>query len=234
MELKGARIGVPRADYWQRDMIDPAVQKITEAAFAKLKDAGADLVEYDLNALIDLDAGGLLGAALRRPNTDLADWLAANAPDVKMEDLNRLRESYATYKAPTQPDLTDAQRIDIVTAAARRYEEAFKSAGLLALAFPTLPVLPPLINSNGDTPGQKIMVNGIWVDESQAIVLNLALGPRTGAPGLSLPAGMSAGLPVGLSFQGLPGDDAKILGLGVAAEKVLGALPPPPVLQAPA
>jgi Asp-tRNA(Asn)/Glu-tRNA(Gln) amidotransferase A subunit family amidase len=231
VDLKGARIGVPRADYWERDVIDPEVLKVTQTALAKLRDAGAQLIEYDLNALLALDEEGMLNRALRRPNNDLAEWLAVNAPEVKMADLNRLRDSFPPICIPTPAPLSDSQRTKVITDAARRYTEAFKGDGLLAITFPTLPIRPPLINSNGDTPYQKILLNGKWVEEHASIAFNLIFAPSLGAPSLSLPSGMVAGLPTGLSLQGLPGDDGRILGLGIAVERVLGPLPPPPFLN---
>jgi Asp-tRNA(Asn)/Glu-tRNA(Gln) amidotransferase A subunit family amidase len=52
-----------------------------------------------------------------------------------------------------------------------------------------------------------------------------------GAPGLVLRAGLTAaGLPVALEFDMLPGDDLKLLSLGLALEPVLGPIEPPPVV----
>jgi len=48
-----------------------------------------------------------------------------------------------------------------------------------------------------------------------------------GAPALSIPAGLSQGLPVGLELDALPGNDSKLLGLGVAVQAVIGRIPPP-------
>jgi len=75
--------------------------------------------------------------------------------------------------------------------------------------------------------GQKIPINGKWVDELQLILSTTNWGARIGAPSLSVPAGLGAGLPVGLMLQGIPGADPQILGLGVAVEAVLGPIPPP-------
>jgi len=231
IDLKGARIGIPNADYWQLDVVEPEVAKVTQTAYAKLRDAGAQLIEYDLKALLALNAG--LGSAMRRPNNDLAEWMAVNVPNVKMEDLNRLRDSYPPIRTTPAPQLSDSQRKEVVTNAVRQYAEAFKTDDLFAISFPTMPIRPPLINVNSDTPYQKILINGKWLEEHASIMYNLAFAPQLGAPGLSVPSGMAGGLPAGLSFQGLPGDDTKILGLGIAVEKVLGPLPPPPFLQGP-
>jgi Asp-tRNA(Asn)/Glu-tRNA(Gln) amidotransferase A subunit family amidase len=47
-------------------------------------------------------------------------------------------------------------------------------------------------------------------------------------PGLVLPAGLTtSGLPVGIEFDSLPGNDRMLLELGLALEKVLGPVPAP-------
>ena len=84
-----------------------------------------------------------------------------------------------------------------------------------------------MINVNGDTPGQKIRVNGQWVDEASYIWSMQFWSARLGVPSLSVPSGLTAGLPVGLLLQGEAGSDSRILGLGIAVENVLGPLAAP-------
>jgi indoleacetamide hydrolase len=49
-----------------------------------------------------------------------------------------------------------------------------------------------------------------------------------GAPGLSIPAGLTAqGLPVGLEFDALAGYDTELLALGIAVEQAWPKIPPP-------
>ena len=116
---------------------------------------------------------------------------------------------------------SEEERIQILNESARYYSDVFSLNGLVAIAFPTIPFSAPLINVNGDTPGQRILINGKFVDELDAIITNLFSGPRLGAPGLT------DGLPVSMEFDGLAGDHSRILGLGLAAEKVLGRIPSP-------
>lgn len=53
-------------------------------------------------------------------------------------------------------------------------------------------------------------------------------GSCVGMPGLTLPAGLSAsGLPVGISIEGPIGSDKRVLGIGMAVERLLGTLPAP-------
>jgi mandelamide amidase len=227
-DLRGVRIGIPRGDYWEITAMDPAVAKITQEAFAKLHDAGAALVEFDLNAILMLNENGRLSAG--PPRESLEEWLDENVAGVGIESIMS-RRIVPAGAAPPPPNLSDAQRLDIYEASLRTYEGLFRSHGIVAIAFPTIPFTAPFINLNGDVPGQQIPVNGHWIDEIRGITTNLFAGPRFGAPGLSLPSGMSKGLPVGLELDALPGDDGKLLALGVAVEKVLGHIPPPPFLQ---
>src|SRR5438034_9940042 len=54
-------------------------------------------------------------------------------------------------------------------------------------------------------------------------------GSNAGMPGLTIPAGLgpTTGLPVGVSLDGLPDRDERLLAVGLAIERVLGRTPPP-------
>jgi Asp-tRNA(Asn)/Glu-tRNA(Gln) amidotransferase A subunit family amidase len=57
---------------------------------------------------------------------------------------------------------------------------------------------------------------------------NTALRSCASMAGLVIPAGMtSGGLPVGLEFDALTGNDRTVLALGLSVEKVLGPIPAP-------
>lgn len=228
VSLAGVRIGIPRADYWQKRVFDPGVEKITREAFSKLREAGAQLIEVDFNALVNLETE--LTPALVRPNaTSLADWLAENAPGVTVEAINKLRNSYPANNLPPNPapPLTPSQRKEILVKALDLYKRTFQSNGIAALACPGIPCPAPLINVNGDTPGQKIRVNGQWVDEASHIWSMTFWSARVGSPSLSIPSGLTSGLPVGLLLTAESGADARLLGLGVAVEKIFGPIPAP-------
>jgi mandelamide amidase len=228
INLRDVRLGIPRADYWERRVVDPGVEKVSRETFSKLREAGAQLIEIDLNGLLDLEQQ-LIAGLRRRTSNRLAEWLMANAPGVTVEALNAFRNSFPTAALPpaAAPELSLQESNEMLTQAVGQYASVFRSSGIVALAFPSVLCPPPLINCNGDTPGQKIRVNGKWVDEASYIWGMLFWSARMGVPSLSLPAGLTSGLPVGLLLQGMAGSDSRILGLGVAAEKVLGTLPPP-------
>ena len=60
------------------------------------------------------------------------------------------------------------------------------------------------------------------------LIRNTDPASNAGLPGLSLFAGMTkAGLPVGLEIDGPLGSDARLLGLGLSIEALLGTAPAP-------
>jgi len=95
--------------------------------------------------------------------------------------------------------------------------------------FPTT-ILPasPIDAVNGSS---KVSINGgPPVDTFATFIRNTDPGSNAGIPGLSMPAGLTAaGLPVGLELDGPVGSDARLLGIALAFESVLGRLRPPPI-----
>jgi mandelamide amidase len=65
-----------------------------------------------------------------------------------------------------------------------------------------------------------------------AVIRNTHVTAALGAPGLTIPAGLTQqGLPVGLELDGLPDQDDVLLGIGVALEGALESLPLPSVVR---
>ncbi len=236
--LRSAKVGIPRADYWEKRPHDPAVKKAIDTAIAKLKDAGLQTVEIDLNALIELSARDRLGPMVTKGAKPTAEWLAENQPLVTAKDIEaeRAKNGFSTeprnyFRIPAgsqaRPHVTPAEEMAIMKDAWAKYSGAFKDNGIVALASPTMMMIPQYLNLNWNPRDQKIKVGGQWVEEWDLILTNIWWGSRFGAPALSLPAGMADGMPVGMQLQGMPGADTQILALGIEAEKVLGSLPPP-------
>ena len=229
VSLGEVKIGIPDEQYWSSKIYEPVVRQVTEEAFSKLRAAGANLVEIHLDTLLDLNAGDRLRGPRERRTEIFAEWLARNVPGVTMEDVfNPLTGGRGVPEmTDSEPDLSPEAHAEMLSAARRAYADFFKQNALFAIAFPTILFPAPLENSNGDTPGQKILVGGKWVDEFDHIIINLFWNARLGVPGVSLPSGLASGLPVGLEFDAMIGDDSRLLGLGIAIENVLGSLPPP-------
>lgn len=235
-DLAKVRIAIPSAAYWDMEFVDPGVGEVCKAAFAKLQAAGAQLVEIDFEAVRNLSEDPRFGEALKRKsNRDLRRWLADNLPGVTLEQVyaKRFDQPHPPKDQPDEPTMPAEERARILTDTARRYAQVFSSNGVIAIAFPTVPVPAPALQVSGqEIMGPTLMIRGKAIDQARVLARNIFWGPRLGGPGLNLPAGLTGGLPVGLELTGLPGDDSKILGLGLEVEKVLGPIAPPPLMRA--
>ena len=106
--------------------------------------------------------------------------------------------------------------------AVRRY---FADNSVVVLAFPSVRMPPPMIGED-----REIEILGVKVPIRAAMGRNLGQGSCAGMPCLVLPAGMtSTGLPVGFEFDALPGQDHRLLALGLSLEEALGPIPAPKV-----
>ncbi len=238
ISLRETRIGIPRPDYWDKRPHDSRVKQVTEDVFAKLRDAGVQLIEVDLDGLIELSAQDRLGPLVTQGARPMSDWLAENLPSVSVADITAEREKNRgdpeprNYFRPTAPPairshLSAEEERAMMEDGWAKYSGTFKDNGIVALAMPTMLIPPTLINFYGNPRQQKIVVNGERVELWDLILTNVWWGSRFGAPALSLPAGLASTLPVGLQLQGMPGTDSQLLGLGIEVEKVVGPIPPP-------
>lgn len=237
VDLHGVRLGVPGESFWEEEPIEPGVVTVVRAAFATLQDAGCTLVEIDFNASVrsifgsivaptvaSIVAGEGLNAPLQSPDT-MTEWLQSHAPGVSLEQMYH-GLSIRRGRRTLPPEET--QRA-VLEEAVRRYSEVFQHHGIAALAFPTIPMIAPRIRSEGpkEPLGDTIELHGVAIEEGKVLARNVFLAPRLGAAALSVPIGLSQGLPVGLELDALPGNDRALLGLGVAVQMAVGRIPPP-------
>jgi Asp-tRNA(Asn)/Glu-tRNA(Gln) amidotransferase A subunit family amidase len=237
VDLRAVRIAVPRPDYWERD-VDPAVAAVIQQAFAKLRDAGCRLVEIDLNREVrsivgtfdnPTPAAVIAELGLTAPISSreiMAQWLREHAPDVTVEMMYRGRPM-VDEPFPTLPPVDE--QIKILTEASERYAEVYRAHGVAAIAFPTVPIVAMPIRQGGPKEpfGEMIALNGQQMEEGKVLMRNLFIAPRLGTAALSVPVGVTRGLPVGLELDALPGHDSELLGLGIAVQRVVGRIPPP-------
>jgi indoleacetamide hydrolase len=233
--LKGVRLGVVRP-FWYTNL-DPEVERITDAALKTLTRAGVELVEGDLPELPRLialttdpiqnhDVKGSLTRYLAQYDTGISfDALLAQAsPDVQ-----RMITPALANGSDFVPEAQYREAVDVHLPALRSlYRDYFALTGVAAIVFPATILPAPVIGEEA----MEVQVRGRKMPFDQAISRNIAPGSTAGLPGLVLPAGLtSAGLPVGLEFDGASGGDRALLALGLALQEVLGRLPPPPPLR---
>lgn len=220
------RVGVPVSGFV--DDLDLEVEEAFRSALRAIEAAGATLVDIDVSDLIALDAQCGFPIALYETPRELQHYLdslpddqrrlsfadlARNAasPDVVgllalIADQPVSEDGYFTALAVRQ-EMIDAQRRILL------------DAEITLFAYPTVPMLPPPLGDDDETE-----VNGTKVPVFAASIRNTSPATLIGSPAISVPAGMSSGgLPIGLSLEGLPGDDRHLL---AAAQRVEEALAP--------
>jgi mandelamide amidase len=224
-EKDGLRLGV--ASEFLANM-EPEIGVLWEEATAAFKAAGIVIVEVDaaeiyrLNALIGfpvaLYEGGVdMRAYLEKYNVGITiEELAAEiaSPDVK-----------ATYDAlvvpgklvgpdgslidakPVYEDAINTQRPLLI----QEYKKLFSDNQLDALLFPTTPAVAKIANQDSSSLANFLL-----------FIQNTDPGSDAGMPGLTMPMGLTAdGLAAGIEIDGLPGDDSRLLSIGMALEEIL-------------
>jgi mandelamide amidase len=231
--LKGTRIGVPRAPYW--DDLDDDVRAVSEAALDKLRDAGAVLVDVDWRSMMDAALPVFQTLLTIGFKGDLAAYFAHQGLKFDAREVIERIESRDTKHlftmsrdAVLSPADAKAAQTILRTRIQEQYRELFRSHGISAIAFPSEPMTAPLIAKNGDSFEDEILVGGKSVSKLFVLIRNTGITCAIGAPGITFPAGLAPnGMPVGLELDGMTGDDAALLGLGLAAEMAVGPLPAP-------
>jgi indoleacetamide hydrolase len=231
MPLDGVRLGIVR-DYWFTDL-DSEVERLTELALARLKAAGAQIVETQLPglaALIDLTTDPVqnhdVRVALARylkeygAGVDFDTLVARASPDIQRVFRSDVLPGGANFVS--EPAYA-AARDRHLPALRQLYGEYFARTHVAAMVFPTTQVPAPRIGEE-----TTIEVRGRPLPFETAVARNIAPGSTAGLPGLVLPVGLThGGLPVAIEFDAPAGTDRALLGLGLGAERVLGTLPAP-------
>src|SRR5215468_4603305 len=183
VDLRAARIAVPRPDYWERGDVDPGVADVILQAFAKLREAGCALVEIDFEVEVRSIVGTLFqptpasvfagdGMGAPQPTSlTMARWLREHAPDVTVEQMygdRPIRDGRRSFP-PVE------EQIRVLNEAARRYAEIYRSHGVLAIAFPTAPIVATPIRPSGpkEPLGELITIKGRQVEEGRVAPQNL-------------------------------------------------------------
>jgi mandelamide amidase len=220
--LKGVRIGL--ADHYLAGL-DPAVQRVVTAAFARLREAGAILVEVKMPdgiraapeiafTIIAGEAAACIETFLREQETGLTleTMLAQAGPSIRALVTSMANSANRPPREAYEGVL--AKREQLKTA----LRDWYRDNNIVALAHPVI-LTPPTkigLESEVEVGDQKVPIRA-------AFGRNIALGSCASMASLVLPAGATAdGLPVGLEFDALSGGDRALLSLGLSLETVLG------------
>jgi len=225
--LENLRLGVPRAAFW--DDLDPRVASACEDALARLRDAGVTLIEMNLPGIHELTAQASTVIAMYEHPLAMEAYLAASGSGLAAAEV------FSAIASPDVRHFVDAchgQFTEMQYRAALKdtrprlqalYREAYARGRLDALIFPTAPIPAPRIGLEED----EIDHRGQRHQTLLLAIRNTNPGSVAGVPGISLPAGVVDGLPIGIELDGRSGDDRRLLAIAQLIERVLPSTPPP-------
>ncbi len=224
------RLGLPRSLFWEG--LDVETEALCRAALQRLRDAGFVLVEVDLPEIAELTAAVGFPVVFHEGRVDLDAYLEAAGLDLRLADivpqvaspdvkglLEGLVAQPPSAAAAAWKEAMEVHRPRLVAA----YRDGIAGNGLDALVFPTTPLPAPPVGDDSET-----LLNGAMVPTFMTTIRNTDPASNAGAPGISLPAGLTkAGLPVALELDGVPGGDRALLAVAAAVAAALPALPAP-------
>ena len=230
--LKQVRLGIVAALHAD---LDADTRAVTQAALAKLRAAGATLVDIEMPELMERNAAvGFPVVAVRGPRRPRRRTWHDTRPASASRSLQPAfsaptsRASFDGFVLPRKLPIPDGGTADARPVYERAmqterpalqmlYRETFSRHRIDALVFPTVPRIAPLATPAASSP-----------EIFEVTIRNTDPGSNAGIPGIQVPAGLGAEskLPVGLAFDGPAGSDRRLLAIGLAVERVLGRLPP--------
>jgi aspartyl-tRNA(Asn)/glutamyl-tRNA(Gln) amidotransferase subunit A len=202
--IKGLKIGVPTSFYV--DDLDAEVAHALDETIATLKREGAEIVKVDLPDQRQLSAACQLVLAVEAAAFHKR-WLIERPQDYGSQVLMRLQNGLAI------PGVSYLEALRWRAPALAAHVAATSMVDLVIA--PVAPVPAPTIAESdvGNSPG------------AEAVIQRLTRFTRTinylGVPALSVPSGFTrSGLPIGMQLIGRSFDEATILSVGAAFQRV--------------
>jgi amidase len=223
-DLHGKRLGVLRFPAGLYPNLDP----LYDAALARLRQAGAALVEVKLpdDPTIGADETLVLQTELK---SDMAAYLATTPPDVAPRTLADLIAF--NRRTPAETRLFDQDLFEQSQATKGLDDPAYRAARERSARLTGPEGIGRLLNANhldalvAPTTSVAWRVDLIYGDANPGA---FATFPAVaGYPHLTVPMGLASQLPAGLSFIGTKWSDPQILALGEAYQQLSPSDPPP-------
>ncbi|WP_373050930.1 indoleacetamide hydrolase [Thalassovita aquimarina] len=219
--LSTVTLGVPRGMFFEN--LDPAVETAVEAQLSVLAAAGAKLVEVGFDPIWPHNEAFSFPVVFYEVMRDLPAYLSEHAPEVSFDRLLAgigspdVAGAFASQQGDgAMPEAVYRAAMDIHRPEMRRiYGQVFEENGIDAIVFPTTPLPARPIGQD-----ETVELNGQRVPTFPTYIRNTDLGSNIGVPGISLPCPVT-GLPVGIEFDGIAGQDRALLALARAAETAM-------------
>ncbi len=210
------RLGISRGYFYEN--IEPAVLESINAYLEKLRSSGVEIVELDISSYVERTNSTSDTIVIYEALGDLRSYLQKFYPQLSLEEL---------VSQIASPDVLATLELiisepfslqDYTQAIALRDElivevtEFYAENGIIALAYPTIPVTARSINEESD----MLNLNGESVSTFATVKNNTNPASLLGLPAITLPSGATSnGLPVGLELAGPRGSDRNLLGLAI-------------------
>jgi amidase len=218
--LSGVKIGVLQ-NLFGTSPEDNEVSTIDRKALDAMKTAGAQLQDVTIPGLDDLLRGSsLINSEFK---FDLIDYLARfpQAPVRSLAEIlergdydKALENGFRARNRPDARETEESRRAHVKRDAARALTlAAFDELALDVLAYPPLNRKPAIVGEG--QPGATCQ-----------------LSASTGLPAISMPAGFSDGVPIGIELLGRAWSEPKLLAIAYAYEQATHVRRPPPTTPA--
>jgi len=225
-QLRGMRLGIPR-QYFVAGM-EPGVERVVREAIGALEAAGASIVEVDLphtdyglatyyivapaeaSANLARYDGIRFGRSVRDGGV-LDDYLATRGTGFGAEVKRRIMLGTYALSAGYR-DAYYVKALKVRTLIKGDFDRAFETVD--ALVAPTSPTVAFPLGARLDDPV------AMYLSDACTLPVNVA-----GLAGLSVPCGLSEGLPVGLQLIGRPFDELTLFRVGRAYEALTADAP---------
>ena len=223
VSLNGLRLGVPRAHFWEP--LDTETGRLMADVLARLKDAGAVLIEADIPDVARLDAEAGFPIALYETVVDLNAYLSEHGSTLRYPELVAQCASpdvkgllQSLHGEGAIPEAVYRHALDVLRPQLQAaYRDYFQRHDVAAVVFPTTPLPAAPIGDD-----ETVLLNGERVPTFFTFIRNSSPGSVAGIPGISLPAAMTgAGLPLGLELDAAQDADTRLLAIAMAVERVL-------------
>ncbi|QVL44928.1 MAG: Asp-tRNA(Asn)/Glu-tRNA(Gln) amidotransferase subunit GatA [Methylophilaceae bacterium] len=220
--LAGLKVGLPK-EYFAEGL-DGDVAKVIEAAIAEYKKLGAEFVDISLpNAELSIPVYYVLAPAEASSNLSRYDGVRYGHRAAEYDDL---MEMYMKSRAEGFGEEVKRRILIGTYVLSAGYYDAYyvkaqKIRHLIADDFKAAfeqcdiimgPTVPSTAFKTGEKTGDPV---AMYLQDIYTIATNLA-----GLPGMSIPAGFSHDLPVGLQIIGNYFDEARMLNVGHAYQQV--------------
>lgn len=204
--IKGMKIGVPKE--FVTEGLQPEVKTVFEKAVKDFEALGAEIVEVSLpHTEYGIAIYYILQTAEVSSNLARFDGIRYGNPRSAFGDEAKRRIMLGTYVLSAgYYDAYYKKAMQIRTLVMQDYAKAFEKVD--ALIAPVSPTLPWKLGEKVNDP------LAMYLSDALTVTINIA-----GIPGLSVPAGFSNGLPVGIQILGPHFSEEKLFQIGQAYEE---------------